>query len=200
MYIGRVVTNMKKIDTVDFVERTNKVDSIDQSIPTLIVGKELAESIYGKENIRMLNKKIDKNVYWTFTKLEKRNEFEKDIEAFNTMVIDCLENTVDYFFFNIFYEPISRVKKFITFVSNNEKKIVYVTDKHIYIYYNKHVFGISLEQTRYLGISDEKILNLFKRGKSNVLIDNVDFMSYRMRKRLLGNNIIVPYLYFLKTV
>jgi hypothetical protein len=197
MYIGRIITNMRKIDTIDFVEKTNKVDSIDDSIPTLIIGKELAESICGKENIRILNKKIRKNLFWTFTKLEKRSEYEKDVENFNSFVIDKLEKSVKYSFINIFYEPLSKIKRLITFIRNDARKDIYVTDKHIYINYKTYVFGISLEQTRYIDVKDKSVMKLLNEGKNNIVFQNDDFISYRLKKRIPNNLIIVPYLHFL---
>ena len=114
---------MRKIDTIDLVEITNRVDGIDESVPTLIVGKELAESICGKENIHVLDKKIKKNLFWTFARLEKRSEYELDIEKFNSFVIIKLMSMVKYTFFNMYYEPLSRIKRLISFVANDEEKI-----------------------------------------------------------------------------
>lgn len=197
MYIARIITNMRKIDTIDLVERTNKVDDIDENIPTLIVGKELAESICGKENIHVLDKKIRKNLFWTFARLEKRNEYEIDIEKFNSFVIDKLLSMVKYTFFNIYYEPLIRIKRLISFVANDEEKHFYVTKKHIYIYYDGNVFGISFDQIRYIGINDKKIMSLIKRGKNNKVFFNDDFIGYRLRGMLGSNSVIVPYLHFL---
>ena len=189
---------MRKIDTIDFVEKTNKTDSIDASIPTLIIGKELAETICGSENIHVLDKKIRKNLYWTYTKLEKRSEFEKDLSAFNDVVIDKSSNSVKYTFINIFYEPLARIKSIIKFIENDKEKIFYLTDKHIYLYYQGNVIGFSFDQTRYLSIKDEKIRNIMQRGKNNVILDNDSFISYKMRRMIPSCNILVPYLYFLK--
>lgn len=197
MYIAKIITNMRKIDTIDLVEITNRVDGIDEFIPTLIVGKELAESICGKENIHVLDKKIKKNLFWTFARLEKRSEYELDIEKFNSFVITKLMSMVKYAFFNLYYEPLSRIKRLISFVVNDEEKHLYMTKNHIYIYYNGNVFGISLGQIRYVGINDKKIIALIKRGRNNKLFFNDDFIGYRLRRMLGNNSIIVPYLHFL---
>ena len=53
MYIGRVITNSKKIEVLDFIDKTADVSKVNGDIPTLIVGKSFAESIYGKENVRI---------------------------------------------------------------------------------------------------------------------------------------------------
>ena len=90
MYIGRIITKGKNLETLDFVEVTTKFEKGDNSIPTLIIGKENAEKIYGKENIHVLDKKIEDNVYWTFGKLERRNDFERDLQSFNKLLLDNL--------------------------------------------------------------------------------------------------------------
>jgi hypothetical protein len=200
MYIGRIITNMRKVDTVDFVENTNKVDSINDSVPTLIVGKELAESMYGKEKIHVLDKKISKNLYWTYSKTEKRNEFEADIEKFNKVVAERLKKSVKYTYINLYCEPISRIKGLIRFIRDDKRvKFVYANGKHIYIYFMGNVFGISMTQTRYLGIADKKIYDMVLSNSSNVAFSDDSFIRGRLRKMLNGNNIIVPYLYYLRS-
>lgn len=198
MYIGRIITNMRKVDTIDFVEKSSKTDSIDTSIPTLIIGKELAESVCGKENIHVLDKKIGKNLYWTYTKLEKRNEFENDLLMFNELVVSKLSNSVKYTFINIFCESLARIKSIIGFIRNDSDKIFYLTDRHIYLYYEGNVIGFSLDYTRYIGIKDDKIRSLIKEGKNNIILDNDSFISYKMKMFIPSCNILVPYLYFLK--
>jgi hypothetical protein len=68
MNIGRIISNKENIDTLDFVDVTENIGSIDNFIPTLIIGKKKAEEIYGKDNIKVLDKKISQNVSWTFDK------------------------------------------------------------------------------------------------------------------------------------
>ena len=58
MNIGRIITKNKNIDTLDFVDVTEHIGNIDNFIPTLIVGKKNAEEIYGKDNVKVLDKKI----------------------------------------------------------------------------------------------------------------------------------------------
>lgn len=189
---------MKRIDTIDFVEKTDRVDGIDLSVPTLIVGKELAVSICGSENIHVLNKKIKENLYWTYSKFEKRNEFEKDIEAFNSLIIDKLSHSVKYTFINIFYEPLSRIKRIISFIKNGNKKLFYFTKNHVYLYYNGYVFGFSLDQTRYIGISDEKIKTMVSLNVNNTILCNDKFVSNVIKRYIPYCDVLIPYLHFLK--
>ena len=197
MNIGRIISKNKNIDTLDFVDVTENIGSIDNFIPTLIIGKKKAEDIYGKENIKVLDKKITDNVSWTFDKVERRNEYERDLKAFNDSLIKTIKRNIKYEFFNIYIEPISRIKKLISFIKSPKIKYIYIFNNHIYMYYNNIVYGISLSDIEYLGINKNRILKLLNSNSSNIIIENNDFLSKKMKQTIKDDKILVPYLYFL---
>jgi hypothetical protein len=197
MNIGRIITKNKNIDTLDFVDVTENIGSIDNFIPTLIIGKKKAEEIYGKDNIKVLDKKISQNVSWTFDKTERRNEYERDLKQFNDSLIKIVRKNVKYEFFNIYIEPISRIKKLISFIKSSKIKYIYIFNDIIYMYYNNIVYGISLNDIEYLGISKNKILKLLKTNTSNIMIENSDFLSKKMKSLIKEDKILIPYFYFL---
>ena len=197
MYIGRIISNKENIDTLDFVDVTENVGSIDNFIPTLIIGKKKAEEIYGKENIKVLDKKITNNVSWTFDKVERRNEYERDLKAFNDSLIKTIKKNIKYEFFNIYIEPISRIKKLISFIKSPKIKYIYIFNDHIYMYYNNIVYGISLSDIQYLGINKNRILRLLNSNNSNIIVENHDFLSKKMSPIIKEDKILIPYLYFL---
>lgn len=197
MYIGRIISNKENIDTLDFVDVTKNIGSIDNFIPTLIIGKKKAEEIYGKENIKVLDKKITDNVSWTFDKVERRNEYERDLKAFNDSLIKTIKKNIKYEFFNIYIEPISRIKKLISFIKSPKIKYIYIFNDHIYMYYKNIVYGISLSDIQYLGINKNRILRLLNSSSSNIIVENHDFLSKKMRQIIKEDKILIPYLYFL---
>lgn len=197
MNIGRIISNKENIDTLDFVDVTENIGSIDNFIPTLIIGKKKAEGIYGKENIKVLDKKITNNVSWTFDKVERRNEYERDLKAFNDSLIKTIKKNIKYEFFNIYIEPISRIKKLISFIKSPKIKYIYIFNDHIYMYYNNIVYGISLSDIQYLGINKNRILRLLNSNSSNIIVENHDFLSKKMRQIIKEDKILIPYLYFL---
>ena len=197
MYIGRIISNKENIDTLDFVDVTKNIGSIDNFIPTLIIGKKKAEEIYGKENIKVLDKKITNNVSWTFDKVERRNEYERDLKAFNDSLIKTIKKNIKYEFFNIYIEPISRIKKLISFIKSPKIKYIYIFNDHIYMYYKNIVYGISLSDIQYIGINKNRILRLLNGNSSNIIIENNDFLSKKMRQIIKEDKILIPYLYFL---
>lgn len=197
MNIGRIISNKENIDTLDFVDVTENIGSIDNFIPTLIIGKKKAEEIYGKENIKVLDKKITNNVSWTFDKVERRNEYERDLKMFNDSLIKTIKKKIKYEFFNIYIEPISRIKKLISFIKSPKLKYIYIFNGHIYMYYNDIVYGISLSDIEYLGINKQRILKLFRSNNNNIIIENNDFLSKKMKQTIKDDKILVPYFYFL---
>jgi hypothetical protein len=197
MYIGRIISNKENIDTLDFVDVTKNIGSIDNFIPTLIIGKKKAEEIYGKENIKVLDKKITNNVSWTFDKVERRNEYERDLKAFNDSLIKTIKKNIKYEFFNIYIEPISRIKKLIAFIKSPKIKYIYIFNDHIYMYYKNIVYGISLSDIQYLGINKNRILRLLNSNSSNIIVENNDFLTKKMRQIIKEDKILIPYLYFL---
>jgi hypothetical protein len=197
MNIGRIISNKENIDTLDFVDVTENIGSIDNFIPTLIIGKKKAEEIYGKENIKVLDKKITNNVSWTFDKVERRNEYERDLKAFNDSLIKTIKKNIKYEFFNIYIEPISRIKKLIAFIKSPKIKYIYIFNDHIYMYYKNIVYGISLSDIQYLGINKNRILRLLNSNSSNIIVENNDFLTKKMRQIIKEDKILIPYLYFL---
>jgi len=195
-YIGRIITNSKTVDTLDYVEVTNNKCDLDFSVPTLIIGKKNAIDMFGEEKIKVLDRKIQNNVYWTYGKTEKRNVFETDLAKFNENLIKNLKKNVKYTFFNVLSEPLSRVKRFISFMNSEKDKIIYITDKHMYILYNNVVYGVSLDDIEYVKVDKNKVIERIKSNKHNHVINNMKFLSNKMKKYIKDDKILVPYLYF----
>lgn len=184
---------------MDFIDVTADTSAIDNSMPTLIIGKKRAEEIYGKDKIKVLNKRIEENIYWTYAKNERRNDFEKDVQAFNKIVTNTIFSKIKYEFFNIMMEPYSRIKAFIRFIKSSRKKIIYKANNHLYIYTegNNNIIGLSLSDAVYCGISENKIMNKIKANINNTIIEDNNFLTPKMKQMLSDSNIYVPYLYFL---
>lgn len=197
MNIGRIITKNKNIDTLDFVDVTSDISSIDNFIPTLIIGKKQAEEIYGKDKVKVLDKKITSNVSWTFDKTERRNEYERDLKLFNDSLIKTVRKNVKYEFFNIYIEPLSRIKKLILFIKSNKTKYIYIFNGLIYLYYNNVVYGISLNDIEYLGVKKNKIINLLKSNPFNIIIEDNNFLSKKMKQIIKEDKTLIPYFYFL---
>ena len=85
MPLGKIYTNIKTFKSIQFIELYRLDDYIkDDNIPTLLIGKkDLMEAGY---TLSVLNRQMEDNLYWTYTKMEKRNIHETDITAFYEIV------------------------------------------------------------------------------------------------------------------
>ena len=65
-------------------------NDIDKTVPTLIVGWKEVKKLFPTQDI--LISYIDDNTTWTFSKREKRFQYEKDIKLFIDNIIKKLTN------------------------------------------------------------------------------------------------------------
>lgn len=199
MILGRILTKSKKIETIDYVEVTDDFSkATDTSIPTLIIGKTNVESLFGKDKIHYLDKRISNNVSWTFAKTERRNEFEKDLDKFNKLIINTLIKSISYKFVNIFTTELSDIKKLIRKIDDKTLKVAYVTQNTLYIYNDLMVYGLSIRDLDYVGISKEHLLSRLKKNKNVKLLTNNFFLKKTIKLKTDYSKILVPYLYFLE--
>jgi hypothetical protein len=194
-YIGNIVTDFN-IETTKFLNVTSDTNSINFSLPTLIVGWDKVKKLYPEQNI--LNNKINDNVTWTFSKREKRYQYEKDLSAFIKEVVSQLENKVNYRFFNFILASESKKEQFINYLKNNELSLYY-NSRFLYIYdtYNCMTIGVSLRDMSYLGINVRDFIGNIKNEK-HLVSNNVDDIGKDSLFIIKDNIKIMPYLNYLK--
>lgn len=197
MFIGRIISDSNIDNTYGLIDVTSDFGLLDEKTPSLIIGKKRAEDIYGKEKIRVLDRKISKNIYWTYSKGEKRVIYEKDVKDFIDNLIKENADKIKYEFFNIFMEKLSRIKRLIEFINSSKIKYIYIYNGLIYLYYNDIVYGLSLNDIEYCGIKKNKVLHLIYRNKNNIIVKNDYFLDKKMREIANKKRFLVPYLYFL---
>ena len=183
-FLGRIITDSPNITTYFYIDKTKDTSCIDNSIPTLIVGKKLAESIYGKDKIHILDRKIDKNIYWTYSRTEKRSECERDVVDFNNRITYTILRKLKYSFLSVYTSQLYLLKRLIKFVRYDKTyKIFLVTSNHVYMYAQSDVIvGISLRELELKSISTDKIINLIKSNPHNTLLNNWRFVPQDLRK------------------
>lgn len=198
MPLGRIYTNIKTFKSIQFIELYRLDDYIkDDNIPTLLIGKkDLMETGY---TLSVLNRQMGNNLYWTYTKMEKRNIHETDITAFYEIVFKKLYRDVKYFNKSIYTINYSVVKDIFNLL-NNEciYKCIYICKNHVYIYYNNNVTGFSLEEIKYVGISVTKVMSLLTKAKNSDLITDDNFIKNEVKNYLKNREYLTPYLYFLE--
>ena len=78
--LGNIVTTAKKNNYSEIFNVVNSIDKCITDLPILVVGWKLMTSLFPDANI--LNKEYN-GVKWTFTKTERRCEYEEDIIEFS---------------------------------------------------------------------------------------------------------------------
>ena len=169
-YIGRIITKSKLTPKYELVLVTDKYEE-SESLPTIIVGKELAKSILG-ENFSLLDRRITPTLSWTFSEMEHRLFFEKDLDVFYTNLFGNLLETTKYRFINIYRTPLKTIKCIIAYLLNHKLPIyVYISNNNVYFTVKNEVRAFSLVDCEFLGINREKILKKLYSNRNVKIID-----------------------------
>lgn len=198
MFIANVITNGSATGVTEMAERISNFENADVSKPTLIIGKKNAESIFGKENIKVLNRNIKDNIVWTYAKNERRDDYLEGIKNFNSFVFDGLKQKVKYKYFDVFHTNYSTVRDFILYMGNKQRKVAYLKKEHIYFYTKNSVYGLDLRECEYLGVKKEKIVNIIKNAKNISFVSDLKENSLELDEYLSSNACLIPYIYYLK--
>lgn len=190
--LGYIVSSGKINESVGFVEVVKSYDEIkDPTKPILIIGLNEAKKF--TDGFSILNKKIDENIFWTFSKYEKRNDYEKDILSFYEYLLKSNIESINYHYFNIINAKYSSIKKIINFVKKSEDKYIYISNDMLYIYMNNYVIGISLAISSYCGVNKTKILSKLHSNKSNIISYNDFFVDNKLKKIINNKKYVIPY-------
>lgn len=194
-YIANIITK-SRLDVGEYINVSKDITKVDLTIPTLIIGWAMVKEIY--PNADILNKQISETVYWTYSNREKRQEYEPDLTKFINNAFSRLETSIKYTFFNVLTNPLSRNKCLIKYIDSPITKIIYITDRHIFIYDNKQVTGVSLSDLEFYGFKRERIINILKRNSYNKLLFSDSFLSFKIKRSIGDNGKIIPFLYSIK--
>lgn len=194
-YIANIITK-SRLDVGEYINVTKDITKVDLTIPTLIIGWAMVKEIY--PNADILNKQISETVYWTYSNREKRQEYEPDLAKFIKNAFSRLETSIKYTFFNVLTNPLSRNKCLLKYINSPITKIIYITDKHIFMYDSKQVTGVSLSDLEFYGFERERIIDILKRNSYNRLVFSDSFLNFKIKRSIGDNGKIVPFLYSIK--
>lgn len=175
-YIGNVVVPSPNFKVEDCYNKCMSIYTIDTSLPTIIIGLQNAKNQI--DNFSILKKKYNDNdmVWWTFSKSEKRVDYDKDMTDFYKFCIDNIINNIKYYYININNLTLTEVKKYIEKLNNNNRKYYFIhNDKFVFIYDfedTKNIYGISLSTCAFYGLKKSKMIDLVKKNPNNKQIKN----------------------------
>lgn len=195
--LGRIYTNIKTFKPLQFIELHNIDEYVkDNNIPTLLIGKK--ELIAMGYELSVLNRQIDNNLYWTYTKMEKRNIHETDINLFYEIVFKKLYRDIKHTNISIYTMKYSILKNIINILSaENLYKFIYIKKNHIYIYYDNNIVSFSLDEIKYIGIDITKVMLLLTKSKNSEIITDDNFIKNEVKPYLKNKEYLTPYLYFI---
>ncbi len=193
MKIANIVTDTKLTLTNQF-NVVNSMDEIIHGIPTLIIGFKLVNHLY--PNFDILNIEVEKNIYWTFKKNEKRDKYNDDLNWFIEKVYNDLTKNCNYIFVDLIQlKNVSLIKIFKKIKSIN-KIISYIDNDMVYISGENLIFGVDLNLVEYVGLDRNKIINKIKNISNVFLCNNEIIIEYKRYYDELGLPIkYIPYLY-----
>jgi hypothetical protein len=132
----------------------------DYSRPTLIVGWDYVKRQYPEQNI--LDKKINNNVFWTFSKEEDEKKFLRDTKAFaENSLIDWLPK--DFVGYDPFFD--GDLKDFLVKnMDNTQNTFLYIKSGAMYIFNNNKNYILNLKTLLHFNYhTTESISELFNR-------------------------------------
>ena len=194
MYIGNIITSSKIED--DNFKICRKLETIDDSLLTLIVGWEKTKEIYG-DKVSILHKKIDDKTQWTFTTKERKVDYDKDIESFMSNCYSNIGKDINYVYIDVIHDTKKKIKKIIKKIySLKNPKVYNHLNRMIYIYGDNIVFGVDIEILSYIGIDYNKVLTKLSKIPNCLFIDEKIFNIYRgMINKINGKVRLIPYIY-----
>jgi len=196
MKLANIVSSISIKVSEDFnVVKT--IDKIIYGLPTLIVGYDLVDKLY--PNFDITNMDLGNNMYWTFKRTEKRDQYEEDLAKFTIKVYKNLLNDVSYVFIDPIQQKYKTLIKIIRKIASLKEVISYQDGQMIYIYGENLIFGVDLKLIHYIGIDSTKIKSKIIAISTVFLRKNEILIEYKKNVELLDNKVMyIPFLYSIR--
>lgn len=194
MLLGYIISE-NKIELNNF-KNLNYLESTDDSLPKLFVGKEFTKNLGVK--ISILNKKISKNSFWTYSSKEKKSEFNDDLDAFKKHCLSSLLNNIKYFYIDPYQINFTYFKKLMNKIKSVNDGIFFETDKMCYIYFDELTMGVNYDSLEYMGIKKDKVIKLLLSNNFKTLPKDEIFIECMEIVKKIDNIKVLPFLYYHK--
>lgn len=195
-----MIANIVSKNSINVSQDFNVVESMDKIIhglPTLIVGVDLTESLYPDFDI--LDRCIEENMYWTFKKTEKRDNFNQDLDWFITKVYTDLIKKINYVFIDLIQYRKQTLIKIVRKIYSLENIVTFIHNEMLYLYSDNIIFGLDLKLAKYMGMNVVKLKDKIKRISTDFLGDEEILIEYKNIVDILNGKIrIIPYLYSIR--
>lgn len=189
-YIANIVTKGKiSLDMGDTINVCRSMEEAVPSIPTLIVGYRTAKKVIVGFN--MADKDYpSQGMYWTFSKNERKSDYDVDILRFCDMAVRKITDSIEYHYINPYQTGYNEIKDILQFIKSGEDKLMMFDENHnnLFIYRHKRnmIYGISIGSCEYAGVSRDKIAKRIA-DSGNIVLKLKDISLPIRIKRLLSN-------------
>jgi hypothetical protein len=191
--LGYIVTEHKMRGIESFVEQVNSIELADSTKPILLISWKNAKKHPKYTNI--LDRKLDTNLFWTFSKSENRSDFERDLEKFYTYIFTNFTNNITYYYVNILKLRYTKIKKLYNIINSNIDKNIYINNKMVYIpFQSDKILGLSLQILSYCGIKQSKALSRIFKNSHNKQVDSTDRTTIKLERKLEDKKYVIPFL------
>jgi len=197
MEIANIVSETKINIGPEFNVVSLEDEIIFKNLPTLIIGYETVCDLYGKENINVLKRKINENIFWTFKRNVKRILYDPDIEDFIRHSYKTYVDRISYIDVDVIQFPTKKLIKITKKILELTDIISYKTDNNIIYLYSKNIiFGVDLNILKYVGFNIEKIERKIKEKSMVFLTGKEILIEYSNHLERLENDLkYLPFLY-----
>ena len=159
------LVNHEKKDFINYYQTSEnsiiKIEEIDNSLPTLIVGWKFLKNNYSELNVNILTHKIIENkLYWEFSFEENKSSHVNGIQSF-------VENAPDFYFFER-YKYINLDPIFYNVRDNQELFDIFPKEingfykfknRMLYFLSEKTIYGLDLDMYKFFKFNIEGIIN-----------------------------------------
>jgi hypothetical protein len=188
-FLGNVVVSSPNTKLDKCFKKCLSLSEIDKNLPTLIIGLQNAKKYI--DNFSILKKNYDNDMlWWTFTKMERRVDNDKDTDDFKKICINNIVNSINYKNISIInLDTRDKIRRCVNFVKNDKKKYYYIdNNKFIFLYdkengdKGKNIYGFSLNTAAFFGISKKKVIKLLEENDKNIQIKNFYSIPNNIRR------------------
>lgn len=195
MFVGNVISKYD-IEVDQNINLVTNYDDIIEDLPTLIVGWSETSKIFPDQDI--MDKKINDDFFWTYSKMEKRSDFEVDLDIFTKFAYEKFVSNVFYVFIDPIQYKLKKIKKILYKINSSNNITSYVNKEMAYICVDNLIFGVNLELLSYIGLNRDKIIIKIKEKSHNFLDSEDILIEYKGYIKKLNNEVkYIPYLYSL---
>ena len=187
--IGNIIT-----DIIIDVDRFNVLSDYTQrdiNLPTLIVGYTKLMTLFPDYTIKYKDNKVSDNIYWTYSRSEKRGLYQQELYNFKQSSYQKLFNDFNYYFVDFIVLTNNKLLKIINKIKTSKNIIFCEYDKGFFILYNNTVLGFNNINIEYSG---NKIETLKEHMLTSNNLINCNISNYDNEQMFFDDNYLITIL------